>query len=132
MSNHDFYLVIGFGLNLQLDAQALAQIDQPAIGLNQVAEQAVDRQHLYKQLIATITRSVNDFNDQSIAPLLQQFKRLDRLLGQEVLVSTREQQLQGVYRGIARDGQIQIQTSDGLHSFAAAEISLRGQQHAAD
>ncbi|MDJ0832897.1 MAG: biotin--[acetyl-CoA-carboxylase] ligase [Gammaproteobacteria bacterium] len=132
LGDQAFFLVIGVGLNLHLDQETLDQIDQPAISLRQVAEHALDRQQLYKDLIARIAQSVNRFDADSIESLLQQFKQLDAYLGREVVVKTRDQQISGIYQGIAGDGQIQIQTADGLRHFAAAEISLRVNSDAVD
>ena len=132
LGDEEFFLVIGVGLNLHLDDDNLARIEQPAISLQQVADHAVDRQQLYKHLIADIAQAVNRFDANSIAALLEQFEQLDAYLGREVVVKTREQQISGIYQGIADDGQIQINTPDGLRLFAAAEISLRVRSDAAD
>ena len=124
-SPDNFYLVIGFGLNVNLDGGDLNHIGQPAIGLNQWSTKLLDRQQLISDLIGQILRDVIEFDLDVIDALIMQFNQYDEFQGKQVRVKTAGEEITGIYQGIQRNGQIQIQTSRGLELFSAAEISLR-------
>lgn len=121
-----FYLVIGFGLNIQLQKEISDKIDQPAISLNEMTAEPVDRFGLLKDLIFNLVQSIHALDEDRISQLTAQFNRLDPLQGKEVMVKTRQDEWSGVYRGIQPDGQIQVEIGSELQVFSAADISLRG------
>ena len=121
----EFYLVIGFGLNIRLQKEISDKIDQPAIALNEVADEPVDRFGLLKDVISNLIQSIRALDEERITPLTEQFNRLDPLQGKEVRVKTRQDEWSGVYRGIQPDGQIQVEIDSELQVFSAADISLR-------
>ena len=128
-----FYLVIGIGLNLKLDERDLEQIDQPAIALDRIREVSCDTQELVTDLLARVYLSVRKFEIHHSNHLLQRFACYDHLKEKAVWVKTQTEEVQGQYVGIQPDGQVNIDTADGLRVFAAAEISLRESNgHAAD
>lgn len=121
----EFYLVIGFGLNVNLHTAELPRIDQPAISLHQTSAVPVDRHDLLSQLVSSIVDAVNHFEQFSIQNLLEEFNHFDRYQGKQVLVKTVHESFTGLYQGIEKTGQIKIKTKQGLQIFSAAEISLR-------
>jgi len=124
-SPDNFYLVIGFGLNINLANDDLKSIGQPAISLNQHLENSLDRQQLIISLIGQILYEVNKFELNRIDGLIAEYNQYDIFIGRHVLVKTASEELSGIHRGIQRTGQIQVETSRGLELFSAAEISLR-------
>jgi BirA family biotin operon repressor/biotin-[acetyl-CoA-carboxylase] ligase len=121
----EFFLVIGFGLNIMLDENELAVIEQPAISLQQLAQKTPARYPLMSALIAGILRDIMLFNVADIEPMLQQFARLDSFHQCEVEVKTRNGSVFGRYLGVHGSGQLQVETEQGVELFSAAEISLR-------
>lgn len=127
-----FFLTIGIGLNLVLDEDELAQIGQPATSLFTELPPQGDITVLVAQLIVAVFSAVDDFKPVAIDRVLQRFAKLDALVGQEVRVLSAGDSYQGLYAGIAQDGRVMVDTADGIQSFAAADISLRGADNAAD
>lgn len=126
LSPDNFFLVIGFGLNLQLEPVTLQAIDQPAIALNHVLPEPVDRQQLLAKLIAEIFRNLNAFQPEDAQSLIEEFSELDHFHGQAVRIRVDADEIEGHYLGIEEDGQLLVRTTKGEQRFAAAEISLRG------
>ena len=125
-----FYLVIGFGLNVnqnmsKLDKQGQNQIDQPAISLSQILDQNLDRQQLLVQIIPAIIRSIQALNVETFHTLTEHFSELDYLHGKEVSVKSMNNQQNGKYLGVTKTGQIRIQIGSNVELFSSAEISLR-------
>ena len=132
ISDDEFYLVIGFGLNVALDESTLASIDQPAISLQQLTSELPDTHRLCSELVAAVMQNVMHFDGSKVDDLLQQFACFDQYHNREVVVKTRSGTLTGRYRGVHRSGQLQLETAQGLQLFSAAEISLRTQTGSAD
>lgn len=129
---NEFYLVIGIGLNLQLDAQELEKIDQPAISLNQVKDIDCEHQKLVTRLISQVLQGVHGFEQSHSETLLQRFSNYDHLLGKPVRIITQNEDLHGHYAGLQADGQVCVALAQGVRSFVAAEISIRESNHATD
>lgn len=124
-ASNDFFLVIGIGLNIRLDDSALTSIDQPAISLAEVSDDAVDRQHLLCELISEVIKSTMALEIKSNGNLLEQFSHFDNFRGKHVQVKTQNEIISGIYQGIQSTGHLQIKTEHGIQTFSAAEISLR-------
>ena len=130
LDSGQFYLVIGFGLNVnqdmaQLDEQGKTQIDQPAISLSQIADQKLDRQQLLLQIIPAIINAIQGLSNETFSHLTQRFSELDFLQGKEVCVKTMNDEQNGQYLGITETGLIRVQIGSSEEHFSAAEISLR-------
>ena len=130
LDSGQFYLVIGFGLNVnqdmaQLDEQGKTQIDQPAISLSQIADQNLDRQQLLLQIIPAIINAIQGLSNETFSHLTQRFSELDFLQGKEVCVKTMNDEQNGQYLGITETGLIRVQIGSSEEHFSAAEISLR-------
>lgn len=126
VASDKFFLVIGFGINVNLDSGDIQHIDQPATGLKQIPGNYPDRQQLLSSLIRKILQEVMNFDQHLSATLISRFNQLDSLQGKQVQVKTVDSVITGTYLGILQNGEIQLQTPQGLQSFASAEISLRG------
>ena len=135
LANDEFFLVIGFGLNVALQPDELAAIGQPAISLRQLSQDVPERDEILSALISAIVRDVLAFSAQQVEPMLQQFARFDCFRKREVEAKTRSGSVFGRYVGVHPSGQLQLETAQGIQLFSAAEISLRAaveDGHAAD
>ena len=129
VSGNQFYLTIGFGLNVNLQEADFVHINQPATSLNRAAGESIHRQVLLAELIGRIINHIMEFELHMTDALVVAFNQLDSLLGQPVLVKTGTLEIPGIHRGINQNGQIQVQTEQGIECFSAAEISLRTSEH---
>lgn len=130
ISEHEYFLVVGFGINVHLPQDALNQIDQAAISLSQFSELEVNRQHLLALVIARIINSINHFKQDCAQDVLQKFSFYDSFVGEQILVKTQSETLPGTYLGLEPSGNVRILTDRGEQIFASAEISLRKNNHA--
>lgn len=121
----EFYLVIGFGLNINLPPLHQQHIDRPVISLHQVFPQPISRQQLLPQLVSHIYTSVSALDRNAMPALIEEFTHLDCFMGRQVEVLNGEHKITGIYSGLEENGQIKIKTEQGMQVFSAAEISLR-------
>ncbi len=105
--------------------EELRSLDQPVTSLNQVSPRALDRSRLLAATIDAVTRAVREFHPAAVAALIEEFSRYDAHHGKPVSLLAGERRIDGVSRGITEDGQLRLETGQGIEAFAAAEISLR-------
>jgi BirA family biotin operon repressor/biotin-[acetyl-CoA-carboxylase] ligase len=127
-----FFLVIGLGLNMQLDQDHRSGIEQPVACLHEAGYGHLSRQQLLAQLISRIVDSIARLDADSSSQVLDEFRNYDVMQNQTVIVKTHSDTLPGQYLGVAANGMVRIATQQGEQSFAAAEISLRRSDHAVD
>jgi len=133
----DFFFAIGFGLNLMMSADELATLDRPATSLSQAlrddlggdldddAGDDLDRSKLLVASIEAVTSAIRDFEIDAVAGLIDEFSALDAYHERKVEVISGEQRISGVNRGIDEQGQLRLETAQGIELHSAAEISLR-------
>ena len=135
LENDEYYLVIGFGLNVnqdmsQLDESVKQQITQPATSLIQLAGQPVDRQDLLVKIIPQLIRAIADLKTETVPEVIKNFSSLDYLQGKVVTVKTINGNKSGRYLGIEESGQIRVLIDNEINQFSSAEISLRESSNA--
>jgi BirA family biotin operon repressor/biotin-[acetyl-CoA-carboxylase] ligase len=124
-----FFFAIGFGLNLMMSAEELATLDRPATSLSQALDDDVcddlDRSILLVASIEAVISAIRDFEIDAVADLIDEFSNLDAYHQGNVEVISGEQRISGINRGIDEQGQLRLETTQGIELHAAAEISLR-------
>jgi BirA family biotin operon repressor/biotin-[acetyl-CoA-carboxylase] ligase len=123
--NGRFFFAIGFGLNVFMPPEELADIAQPATSLEREAAGPLDRGALLGTLIDAVVQSIRAFDAAEVEPLIAEFDRFDAFSGRPVEVTSEKRKIRGINRGIAADGQLRLETEDGIALHSAAEISLR-------
>ena len=118
------FFAIGFGINLALADADLDAIGQPAASLDAAATRPVERGELLIAALEALVPELRGF-DAGAGDLAAEFAGYDAYHGKRVEVDDGERRIRGIDRGIAADGQLQLETGDGLQRFSAAEISLR-------
>jgi BirA family biotin operon repressor/biotin-[acetyl-CoA-carboxylase] ligase len=128
-----FFFAIGFGLNLMMSAEELATLDRPATSLSEALRgdldddvcDDLDRSILLVASIEAVISAIRDFEIDAVADLIDEFSDLDAYHQRNVEVISGEQRISGINRGIDEQGQLRLETTQGIELHAAAEISLR-------
>ena len=128
-----FFFAIGFGLNLMMSAEELATLDRPATSLSQALggslggdlDDDLDRSKLLLASIEAVITAIRDFEIDAVTGLIDEFSDLDAYHQRNVEVISGEQRISGINRGIDEQGQLRLETAQGIELYAAAEISLR-------
>ena len=120
------HAVIGIGLNLRLPAQALGEIDQPAIDLASLSGDAIpSRNRLAARLIARLMATLDRFQAHGFGEFAQVYARHDALRGQSVRVIVPGGTRDGVAEGIDARGALRVRHDDGIAVYGSAEVSVR-------
>jgi len=120
-----FYFAVGFGLNVFLNDEELAEIPQPATSLVQIAETGVDRTRVLIAAIDSVIQSIRNFDHGEALELINEFAQFDALHDHPIEVIVGDSRIRGINRGITSTGQLQLETEQGMEIHSAAEISLR-------
>ena len=119
------YVVIGMGLNVNLDVSALPDVLAPATSLAAEAGHSIARLDLLLALLEHIEQRYLALLDGQ--PLVDVWRAHLATLGQPVRVGTPEQVLEGVAQDVNEDGALLVRTPDGeLHTILTADVTLRG------
>ncbi len=117
-------VVIGVGLNLDLQVKDLAHIDQAATGVKQLGC-TVGRNAITAKVVADLCDALHRFSEQGFAPLMQEWNQADMFAGREVKLILPSSEISGTCAGVNEKGELMLKTSDGMQAFNAGEVSLR-------
>lgn len=119
-------VVLGLGLNTRLAPETAAQIDQPWTDLTQVPGGAdLSRNHLVAVLLENLLAALTRFEQEGLAPLLEEWRQYDLLHDRPVTVLVGERRVDGVHRGIGADGALLLEHRGTVRPYYAGEVSLR-------
>ncbi len=125
-----FGLTVGIGLNRRLDEDERTRIERPATSLAEWGEPPT-REQLLPPLLAAVIQTLRDFEPAHADAWLRRFGELDAFAGQEVTLIDGERHLRGRNLGPDARGRLRLEIDGRAACFDAAEISLRGADHAA-
>jgi len=121
-----YFFAIGFGINVAMTAEDLETIPQAATSVNLMDGGPVSRNLVLAEVIKQVVKTIQNFDQSSVAELIEQFNHHDAFHNQIIRVTTSSQSIDGVSKGINNSGQLELETAEGRQWFSAADISLRG------
>ena len=118
--------VLGVGLNIALDDEPGALIDQPWTDLQQQGLR-LSRNHVAGALLTRLIGAVQQYDRDGFAPFEDAWKRWDGLSGKTVMVRAEDgTERSGVARGLGSRGGLLVHFADGERECLAGEVSVRG------
>lgn len=121
-------VVIGIGLNVNLNVDEAESIDQPWTSLKQVVAN-ISRNDVASQLLNELMLALDQFKQEGFSSFQQAWSELDIYHGREVDILSQSEndqpQFSGVVKGVNRKGELMLMTSRGIQVINAGEISVR-------
>jgi len=127
--NDNCQVVIGVGLNLDLQSHDQAQLDQSAVGLRQLGFKG-SRNQLAADIVKELVSVLKAFNEKGFSPLQNSWNDADCFYGQPLKVLLPSSDIEGIGRGVNAKGEYQLETDRGIQVVNAGEVSLRLKQGA--
>ncbi len=118
-------VVIGIGINVHMQAQQAAQIDQAWISLDEVSRQPVTRTELVAQLVERLLHVCEQFEQHGFAPFCAAFCERDEFLGKPVTIAGVHESIDGIVAGVDEHGSLLLDGVNGRRKIIAGEVSLR-------
>ncbi len=118
--------VIGVGLNLAVPSEMRQQIEQPALGLNQLSVTPLDPNLCLGRCLAALANQLTQFATHGFAHFQADWCALHAFHQQVInLHLANGQVLVAQVLGVAEEGSLLVETATGVQRFNAGEISLR-------
>lgn len=106
-------LVLGIGVNLNLDATVIATVDQPATALNLVLGRYVSVLTFRDALLETFFARYRDFLQAQFPLIRTEYRQRCHFLGRAITVRSPQQWVQGIARDISPTGELELELPDG-------------------
>lgn len=118
------HVVVGIGLNMFMSPRMAAAIDQPWVCLDEL-KPGIARNHIAARLIEQLLEVLSVFEREGLRPFVEEWRAADCFAGHAVTLSLPDEQLAGICRGIAADGELLLEVAGVLRSFSYGEVSMR-------
>lgn len=128
LDKHGISLVIGIGLNLGMTRVDPNIVNQAWADLSQYR---LDRNQLAARLANRLQHTLQAFPDTPFSHYLPRWQRFDLFYQRPVKLLTEQGEICGISQGINEKGELVLERSGGIETYAIGEISLRSQELAA-
>lgn len=116
-------VVVGVGINWQLTKEQLQKVNQPVcnVPLNHLPT----RTAFISQFMVQLAAQNDDFINHGLSNCLSQWHEHDYLNGQTIQISRSKATESGQYAGISKQGELMVQTNQGIKHFSSGEVSVK-------
>ncbi|MEO9654386.1 biotin--[acetyl-CoA-carboxylase] ligase [Marinomonas sp.] len=120
------HVIIGIGMNVEMDDKTMAQVDQPWTDLTSRLPQRPSRNHILAELAQELVVVCQAFETGHGMKLYQnQWQAHDVLYNQNITVTSVHQTRHGVARGIDEKGALLMEENGEIVALHGGEISVR-------
>ncbi|MDP6776835.1 MAG: biotin--[acetyl-CoA-carboxylase] ligase [Candidatus Latescibacteria bacterium] len=117
--------VLGTGINLNMPAEVLAEINQPATALNLITQLPVNREGFLSRLLERFFSGYEAFLEQGFRSIKERYTTLSPFLGTQTTVTLPDRALTGKAAAYDDRGRLQLVTSDGAtETLTIGDVSL--------
>lgn len=106
-------MVLGLGVNLNLDEESLATIDQPATSVFALTGNAVNVADFRDAVLRDFFSRCDDFLNRGFRMIRDEYLARCLFIGTEVEIRRGDGTIRGLARGVTTDGAIEIETTGG-------------------
>lgn len=117
-------VVIGAGINLSMREPDSSVVNQLWSNLSDGGI-AIDRNQLVATLLSTLRETLQQFEQQGLAPFITRWRKLDNFIDRPVKLLIGENQIHGIVRGIDKQGALLLEQDGVVKPYIGGEISLR-------
>jgi BirA family biotin operon repressor/biotin-[acetyl-CoA-carboxylase] ligase len=118
--------VIGIGINVRLDDEQRARIDQPAADLMQAGAGALPRGQWLVQMLAELAVVMRSFAARGFSELREEWLRYSAHRGKALCLDLPAGAIvQGIDRGIDDQGRLLVDVNGRVETFLSADVRMR-------
>jgi len=121
-------VIIGLGLNINANPDAMVNVDQAWVDIKTISGKVPDRNKLAAELIVEIIKMVDEFENNGFTAFKTEWDENDALRDKEVELKTHSNQSTGILgkvMGVNNQGALLLQTEKGIEIFHGGELSPR-------
>ena len=125
-SNGQCLLIIGVGININLEVANEQDIDQPWTSLRALTGKIYDRNRLCTALINSLITYIERFTQYGLIDFMSEWHKRDSLYKQSISLYTYQKCVSGIGLGINEQGHLRMQEASGVvQLFASGDASFR-------
>lgn len=117
-------VVIGVGINLYSSSEQVARVDQPWASLDEFSGPNLERNRFAGILLNEILLALKTFTQTKLFSFQEEWRGLDYLYGKRITLTSAQQSLMGIMRGISANGEILL-IDDQQQQHACLNGSVR-------
>lgn len=118
-------VVLGIGINVNMQNDLLETINQPATSLSQLSGQTWTLEQIIEPLLKQFIKDLEVLDLQGFKPFIQIYENLLAFKGQTISCMDGLKTLKGICHSINADGRLNLQLSDGqMVVLSAGELNL--------
>lgn len=125
----DLNVIIGVGLNVQMDQSTAQEIEQAWMSLSELADEqglnGPNRQQVLIGCVKHLNSNLALFEEFGFEHFLSKWQEYDESFDQQVSILQANSKLQGLGAGVDSSGAFLLQTDSQLETIYAGEVSLR-------
>lgn len=114
-------IVLGIGINVG-GTSVTPSVDQQIADLSDLA---VSRASVIAAVLERLMPAVEEYDRTGFAVFRDRWERRHGFQHKPVTIHIGEQRVDGIVRGVALDGRLEVATDSGLQRFSAGEVSMR-------
>jgi BirA family transcriptional regulator, biotin operon repressor / biotin---[acetyl-CoA-carboxylase] ligase len=120
------FVVIGIGINVGTEPGDFSRgLTATATSLKQVLKRDLDRAEVLEKVFPEVLKEMDRFVAEGSSPLVKRWEESSGMVGKQIEFGENGQRRRGRVLGLARDGQLKIQTEDGVTlDWVAGDITL--------
>ncbi|NOZ10048.1 MAG: bifunctional biotin--[acetyl-CoA-carboxylase] ligase/biotin operon repressor BirA [Gammaproteobacteria bacterium] len=123
--NGPCWVVLGLGLNIDIEVLTAQKIARPWAMLSEITDQDIDRNTLAPSLIGAVWKMFGVFEREGLGYFQQTWEQFHAQSGKPVVVYTHNGKLEGIAIGIDEAGALLLRDKRGhVHQMLSGEVSL--------
>ncbi|MDG2302177.1 MAG: biotin--[acetyl-CoA-carboxylase] ligase [Gammaproteobacteria bacterium] len=116
--------VIGIGLNFELPQEVAKLVDRPIGDLGHHVTEKFNRNQVAAKILHVLGVNLLRFETTGFVAFHDDWRDSDALSGQNILLALGTRQVNGVSRGVDKNGALLLETNNGLESFLSGHLTV--------
>lgn len=118
-------VIVGVGLNVNLQPGSMALIDQPCVDLRTVAGRNPGRNSVAGRILHCLLLELERFAGQGFAPFRALWENLDVTCNRPVVIQELHRETRGFARGVDESGALLLSVDGEVRKILSGDLSLR-------
>jgi BirA family biotin operon repressor/biotin-[acetyl-CoA-carboxylase] ligase len=119
-------VVIGIGLNINMNRESGKSIDQPWVDLSEILDQeVVSRNKIIGHILGQLVSVLDSYPEYGAKRFLEEWRRWDVVTGKKVRITLPGNEYSGTVLGIDDEGMLILDSGKEVRKFSSGEVSLR-------
>lgn len=124
-ANGPWQVVIGIGMNVNMDSITTEEIGQPWVDLQSILGRKFNRNELTGLILSELLVAMDQFQQSGLSPFLAEWRARDICHDNLVELHFPDRIQQGIARGIDNSGALLLENEGAIKTYHAGEVSLR-------